>query len=234
MLSTKKIDICICYDQRLVAEGVASVLSKLKDIRIQGVVNNQTKDLYEWVGTNDPDLIIMELAYIAPSSIKIIEKFHQSFPQTKLLVISGLVCHRFLETLMHVIDGYLIRTCSAEKIALAINEIMESGKYLCPQLLNTLMDKDEHGHPAQNLTAREKEILALWASSETTVQIADNLNISPTTVRTHLKNIRDKFGSSNQVKMIFHACKENIINGASHPICPYCKSFCSVPSESLM
>ena len=101
MLSTKKTDICICYDQRLVAEGVASVLSKLKDIRIQGVNNNQTKDLYEWVGTNDPDLIIMELAYIAPSSIKIIEKFHQSFPQTKLLVISGLVCHRFLEALMH-------------------------------------------------------------------------------------------------------------------------------------
>lgn len=234
MLSPEKINIYISYDQRLVAEGIASVLSKMKEFRIQGVVNNQTKTLYEWVSTNDPDLIIMELAYIAPSSIEMIEKIHQSFPQTKLLVISGLVCHRFLETLMHLIDGYLIRTCSSEKISLAINEIMESGKYLCPQLINTLMDNDKLDQPAQNLTAREREILALWASSETTSQIADNLNISSTTVRTHLKNIRGKFGSSSQVKMMFHACKENMINGDSHPICSYCKSFCTVPSESFL
>lgn len=233
MPATEKINICISYDQRLVAEGIASVISRLKEIRIQKVISNKPKPLYECINTNHPDLIIMELAYIAPGSIEMINKIRQVFPQIKLLVVSGLVCHRFLEALMHLIDGYLIRTCSSEKIRLAITEIMESGKYLCPQLISTLMDEDDHDQPTQNLTAREKEVLALWASSNTASQIADNLNISSTTVRTHLKNIRDKFGSSNQVKMMFHACKENMINGHLHPICPYCKSFCTVPSKVI-
>lgn len=231
MYSSAKINICISYDQRLMAEGLASVLDNVKNIQVLEVIPNRLAPLLERIRITKPELIITELSYISPQGIELIRRICKATPQLKILIVSGLVCHNFLETLMHLANGYLLRTCSTHKLILAIHEIMDSGKYLCPKLINTLMENDQQDKIYQALTAREKEILSCWVKSENTLQIADTLNISTPTVRTHLKNIRAKFGSSNPVKMMIHACKENMLNGDYQPLCPYCKSFCTLPPE---
>ncbi|MGQ7868238.1 LuxR C-terminal-related transcriptional regulator [Sunxiuqinia sp. sy24] len=233
MYSPTKINICISYDQRLMAEGLASVLSKVKEIQVLEVTTNRLATLLERIRVNKPELMITELSYISPQGIEIVKRIRQAYPQLKVLIVSGLVCHNFLETLMHLVNGYLLRTCSSSKLILAIHEIMDSGKYLCPKLINTLMEKDQQDQIHQALTLREKEILSCWVKSENTMQIAKALNISTPTVRTHLKNIRAKFGSSNPIRMMIHACKENMLNGDYQPLCPFCKSFCTLQSEIL-
>lgn len=231
MHSSKKINISISYDQRLMAESLASVLDKEKEIQVLEVMPNRLTPLLEHIRVNTPELIITELSYISPQGIEMIKRICHAAPKLRILIISGLICHNFLESLMHLANGYLLRTCSTKKLILAIHEIMDSGKYLCPKLINTLIKNDQHDLIHQSLTSREKEILAFWVKSENTLQIAKALNISPPTVRTHLKNIRTKFGSSNPMKMMIHACKENMLNGDYHPLCAYCKSFCTLPAD---
>ncbi|WP_372774630.1 response regulator transcription factor [Mangrovibacterium sp.] len=68
--------------------------------------------------------------------------------------------------------------------------------------------------------------MSLWVNSDSNIQIAEKLNISQTTVRTHLKNIHEKFGAGSQIQMMTYACKENLLNGQFSPVCPNCRSYC--------
>lgn len=227
-MSNKTIKICISYHQRLVADGIASILSREKKMVVCKLFLNNPTELKKEISFHKPDILLLEAEYIGPHFIELLEKTRQTFPQLKLLVVSGMISHEILNDLLLIIEGYLLRTCEAEKLLFAVQEVIESGKYLCPRLINTLVDrKGANEQMKQILTPREKEILLLWFNLGSTFHIAEKLHISKTTVRTHLKNIRDKFGKPSSAKLIFYACQENQANGNTNPVCPYCKSVCT-------
>ncbi len=60
---------------------------------------------------------------------------------------------------------------------------------------------DWDSHTAEKLTKREKELLPFIARGKTNAQIAEALNISPTTVKTHMSNILHKLGISDRSKI---------------------------------
>lgn len=229
----KTIRICISYHQKLVADGMASILSRNKKMIVSKLCMNKLEDLKKEISIHKPQILIFEAEYISPHFIELLEKTRQSYPQLQLLVVSGMVSHELLNELLLIINGYLLRTCEAEKLLFAVQEITETGKFLCPQLINTLLDKKDGETPVKNiLTSREKEILLQWFHLGRIFKIAEKLHISETTVRTHLKNIRDKLGKPSSAKLIFYACQENHANGNTNPVCPYCKSVCTVYSHN--
>ncbi len=232
-MTHKTIKICISYHQKIVADGIASILSKDKKVDVCKVCMNNPAELMKEIPIHKPDILLLEAEYVGPHFIELLEKIRSTFPRLKMLIVSGLVSHDILNELLLVVEGYLLRTCEGEKLSLAIHEIMESGKYLCPQLINTLINrKNAETRTNHDLTPREKEILLLWFNLGSIFQIAEKLHISKTTVRTHLKNIRDKLGKPSSAKMIFYACQENQANGNPNPVCPYCKSACSIYSHN--
>lgn len=229
----KTIKICIAYHQKLVADGIASILIRDKKMVVCNICLNNPAELMKEIPVHKPDILLLEAEYIGPHFIELLEKIRQTFPQLKLLVVSGLVSHELLNELLLIIEGYILRTCEAEKLMFAIHEVMEAGKYLCPQLINTLVNrKDAETRTNHYLTPREKEILLMWFNLGSIFQISEKLHISKTTVRTHLKNIRDKLGKPSSAKMIFYACQENQANGNPNPVCPYCKSVCTISSHN--
>ena len=229
MTNANQIRVLISFDQRLVADGLSAILSRYKDFYLCGQLKHKTVPLEE-LSEYGADVLIIELCDMSVKNIEFVRQVHQSNPELKLLIVSCPVSHTFLEELMHFCNGYLLRTCSSEKVIRAITEICESGKYLCPQLIDTLL-KDDHKDMVEiELTARENEILALWFTLNSNLEIADQLNISSATVRSHIKNIRQKFGNASQLQMMIYACQENILPGKFKPMCPNCRSFCSVVS----
>ncbi len=222
------IKICISYHQRLIADGISSILARNKKAVVCKVFLNNPAELRKELSAHNPDILLMEAEYIGPHFIELLESTRKAFPHLKILIISGLISHEVLNELLLTIDGYVLRTCEAEKLIFAIHQVIESGKFLCSQLINILVDKKGIvSQLKQELTAREKEILLLWFTISSIMQIAEKLHISKTTVRTHLKNIRDKLGRPSSAKMIFYACQENQANGNLNPVCPYCKSVCT-------
>ncbi len=229
MTNANQIRVLISFNQQLVADGLSAILSKSKGFHLCGQLKHKTFPLNK-LSEYGADVLILELCDMSVKNIEFVKQVHQSNPELKLLVISCPISHTFLEEIMHFTNGYLLRTCSSEKLYQAINEICESGKYLCPQLIDTLL-KDDHKDLVEiELTARENEVLALWFILNSNVEIADQLNISNATVRSHIKNIRQKFGNASQLQMMIYACQENILPGKFTPMCPNCRSFCSVVS----
>ncbi|MFA5328340.1 MAG: response regulator transcription factor [Prolixibacteraceae bacterium] len=224
MTETNTIKILISYDQRLVAEGLASILSKQKDIRILALLENDS--FWEKnISANEVDILILELDNWCTKHFDFTKRIHEYFPDLKILILSEIIKHSHLDNLMPNIDGYVLRTCSSETVVFAIREIFSSGKYLCAEEIDVIFGGNNKNESGLELTAREREILANWLTSKDNNDLARKLNISHSTVRTHIKNIRQKLGAVTHVQLMNYACRENISMGNFNPVCENCKSY---------
>ncbi|WP_346862343.1 response regulator transcription factor [uncultured Draconibacterium sp.] len=214
----------IGYDQQLIADGVAAILTLEKDLNVIACIKND-QSVLQSIQKYNPEIAILEIARWPRHYIDYIRKFSAILKNTKLLIISELLSHDALVEVMSMVNGYLIRTCRGEKIIEAIHALMKSDKYLCSQEIEEFV----HNFPENknhSLTRREKEILSIWLTSNENSEIADRLNISESTVRTHLKNIRQKSGSLNRIEMMVYACKNNVTDFEMEPVCNNCKFCC--------
>ena len=158
MQQVKTIKILISYDQCMVAEGFESVLSSHKRFQVSLIRKN--KDMYyDTIRSGEVDLLIVEIEDVSRDSLNFITKLHHDYPMLKILVISGIPPLELLKPLVNVINGYLLRSCSSEKLFLAIQEIFEAGKYICSKLIPILFNDNKKDNFNIHLTSREKEIL---------------------------------------------------------------------------
>lgn len=226
MLPIDKIKIVIAFDERLVADGLKSILSGQNDLNILGTLKND-ENIFHFVSQQNPDIIIFEFSWWMTSHLELMADFHSTFPETRILVISELVSQQMIEKIMPYINGYVVKTCSSDKVLISIHEIIESGKYLCPKALEKLFECDKAVESDSILTIREREVLCAWIESKGNDEVANHLNISVSTVRTHINNIRQKLGNLNHLQLMIYACRQNILDRNFRPVCPNCRSFCN-------
>lgn len=216
--------VLIAFDQKLIADCLKSYLSHHKHLQIIGEIVNDGKH-FTSIKELNPDLIIFEFKLWSIKYLDYMSTLNQQFPYLKILIISELISQQLMLKIMPYINGYVVKTCSAEKIIIAIQEINSAGKYLCPKAVDNFFSCQQNGDTESLLTGREKEILSSWIEEDSNYAIADSLHISESTVRTHLKNIREKLGSANHLQMMIYACKHNLLGKKHKPICPNCRFF---------
>ena len=125
MLNTKAIKIVIAFDQQLLVDGLEAILSKQKDIIVVALVSNK-EDIFETITQLKPDLIIFEYMFWSTKYTDLMSRLHSMFSDLKILIISELVSHDIIRSILPFINGYLITTCSSEKMCL----------FLCNRLLS--------------------------------------------------------------------------------------------------
>ncbi len=226
MMHQKTIKILIAYDEQLVADGLKCILSKHDSFDVMELLRND-ENIFQWIPEHDPDIVIFEFSMWVRNNLKLMADLRSIFPEIRILIISESVSPEIVRDLMPLINGYIVRTCSSGKVILAIHEIIESGKYLCPKVVDEYFTCSTTVKSDSILTIREKEVLCNWIESNNNDEIADILNISRSTVRTHLNNIRQKLGNLNHLQLMIYACRQNILNRKFKPVCPNCRSFCN-------
>ncbi len=226
-MQTKKINLLIAYDQLLLADGLKVFLAQKKEINLIGCISNN-KSFFNR-SFDEPDVILFELARWPSHYLDYLKRVAKYFPQTRFILVSELIKQEYLLEVMKIAHGYLLRTCSADKVYLAVQEVVSSGKYLCPREMEELFATNTN-QVKPELTIRESQILSEWLTSDDNSGIANKLNICESTVRSHLKNIREKIKATTKIKMLIYACKNNILNHGMDPICPNCKYSCKEPA----
>jgi DNA-binding NarL/FixJ family response regulator len=123
-------------------------------------------------------------------------------------------------------QGYLLKDCAFEELALAIDTIVSDGVYLSPGVTGVVV-RDYVQHLAEGdagiaaLSPREREVLQLVAEGLTTKDIAAKLHISVKTVETHRKQIMDKLEIRSVAELTKYAVREGLtsldVSGRSLP-----------------
>ena len=134
-------------------------------------------------------------------------KRHSQIPEF-MVIANELEYEKINHALSNGVKSVLTRNCSKEEIFLALNSLVQGNRFLCDKVLDVVLNKPKEQSEkvvSDDLTEREKEILALIAKGNSTQQISDFLHVSVHTVNTHRKNIIKKLKIKSPVELIVYA-----------------------------
>tara|TARA_R110000850_G_scaffold73851_1_gene162081 strand:- start:69 stop:719 length:651 start_codon:yes stop_codon:yes gene_type:complete len=165
------------------------------------------------------DLILMDIQMPVMDGIETTKQVKLKYPHIKIIMSTVFDEENYiLQAIMAGANGYLLKDERPDKLFGAITEVMDGGAPMSSSVarkaLNLIRYKDQEV-PLEtvdfNLTKRETEILEQLASGLNYNQIAENLFISPGTVRKHIENIYQKLHVHNKVEAVQMAIKNRLV-----------------------
>ncbi|WP_041259801.1 response regulator [Pseudofrankia inefficax] len=189
--------VVVADDDVLLREGIASVLRD-EGFQVVGQAGDPTS-LTELVRDTEPDLAIVDIR-MPPThmweGIDVARAIRRDFPQVGILLLSA---HVELETAMDLLGGgervgYLLksRVTHVAELVDALERIAGGGSVIDPALVQELFARRSRVDPLAQLTAREREVLALVAEGRSNAGIARRLWISEGAVEKHVRSILAK------------------------------------------
>jgi len=217
-----KLKILLVDDHQIVRDGINKILSGEKDFEIIGSLNNGLEAL-DFIKLNIPDIILADLSMPNISGIELTEKVALDYPEVKVLILSMFTNEDYIFNAIKAgAKGYLPKQDSTLDILIqAIRTIANGDEYYSPSISKIVMklyvDSAKNSGIANiakkvQLTIREKEILKLFVEGHTNNEIADILNISIHTVKTHKNNIMLKYNFKSTVEMIKFAIRNKMVD----------------------
>ena len=192
--------IVIADDTMLIREGTARLLEDA-GFEIVGKADDAPK-LLRAVALDHPDVAIVDIK-MPPThtdeGLVAAEQIRAAHPQVGVLVLSQYLESRYATRLLEhhpEASGYLLkeRVSDIAVLADAIRRIHEGECVLDPTIVARLIQRPRHRGPLDELTGREREVLALIAEGRSNQAIADLLVLSPKTVEAHVGRVFAKLG----------------------------------------
>ena len=190
--------VVIAEDSVLLREGLARLLSD-GGFDVVGLAGDGD-DLLRKVGAHKPDVAIVDVR-MPPShtdeGLRAALHIRERHPGTGVLVLSAYVEERYA---MDLIAGgargvgYLLkdRVADVSRFTEAVRRVGEGGSALDPEVVAQLLGRARRDNPLQELTRREREVLALMAEGRSNHAIAEALVITERAVEKHVTSIFGK------------------------------------------
>jgi DNA-binding NarL/FixJ family response regulator len=209
------IRILIADDHKIFREGLRTLLQSRGDIQVIGEADNG-RTVVSLAAQLQPDIVIMDVAMPDLNGIEATRQITTIRADAKVLALSMHSDSRFVTRMLQAgAQGYLLKDCAFEELALAIDTIASEGVYLSPGVTGVVV-RDYMQHLSANessasaLSPREREVLQLVAEGLTTKDIASKLHISVKTVETHRKQIMDKLEIRSVAELTKYAVREGL------------------------
>ena len=149
-----------------------------------------------------PDVVLLELALPDGRGAELCKRLVERDPALRVLIYTGAPDE---DELRRALDaparGYVLKSAGTEELVQAIRAVARGERHLDPRLGSLRLARESAGRGGV-LTDRERELLALLAQGFDVEAIAEELCLSPETVRTHLRNALQKLGASTRAHAV--------------------------------
>jgi DNA-binding NarL/FixJ family response regulator len=204
--------VLIYEDNALLRESVGSLISSSNKLTLAASFEN-VLNVEAAVKSYKPDFILMDIDMPGMSGIEAVQKIRKFNNTVSIIMLTVFDdnTHVF-EALRAGASGYLLKKHISTRLFDALQEVQEGGAPMSPSIARMViasMQKPTENH--YQLTAREKEILALLSQGNSYKIIASELNISLDTVRTHIKKIYEKLHVHSQTEAVSKAINEKLV-----------------------
>ena len=166
-----------------------------------------------------PDVLVLDLVLPGLHGFEVVRRLRQEKPGIKILVLTGSdERDAELEAIRLGVDGFVEKTSSAEEIAAAIEAVAagttaERNPNEATSSIRSTRKSNKGADDARRLTPREREVLRLIAEGMTSREMAARLEVSLSTIESHIANVYVKFGIRNRVEAAHQALALGIVNG---------------------
>lgn len=208
------IKILLVDDHHIFNDGLKSLINEQQNMTVCGQVS-QARDVFGSIEQQRPDLILLDINLQGSNGIDLGKKILYSFSDLKIIVLTMYNQPKLLEETKKVgLHGYLLKDATTAKLLEGIQIVISGGTYFDKAVTNPAQNSEnpfiDNFAQRLNLTFREIEIIRLIKVGFTNEQIAEKLNLSFFTVKTHRKNIHFKLKLNNVAELIEFAIQNDI------------------------
>lgn len=202
-------------DHAVVRMGFRLLLSGTPDIEVTAEADNGEDTLRRCSEGPPPDVVVMDLSMPGLGGLETIARLLARQPALRILILSA---HEDTihprRALKAGAAGYLSKRSAAEELIQAIRQVAAGKPYVEARLAQQMavQQLSAEQSPVDVLSAREFEVFIALAKGRSVNDIAEVLHLSPRTVGTHLYNIKQKLGASNQAEIAIAALRAGLID----------------------
>ena len=212
-----KIKLLIVDDYNIFRSGLKLILEKQINFEVVGEALNPS-ELFLLLENIKPDVIVLNLMLPQKHIFSITQKLSNKHPNIPFVLLSGGGDEfSILECVINGARGILWKESTTEQLVIAINTVASGEKYLfIPEykLVNKIIEHIDNTssdkYSFSEISAREQDVIKLFAKGYSYKRIGKELNISPRTVESHKKNILSKLDLNSVTEMIKYAIKHNL------------------------
>ena len=203
-------------DHPVVRRALARVIESEPGMTVVGQAGTAMEALRD-TRTCSPDLLLVDLNLPDRDGPELIAELREALPDAKLVVVSGYDDeYRVAQALRAGAHGYLLKTSTLNELIDGIRTAASGGTPLSAPLADAVLramrkpGKYNSG-TIEALTARETQVLRLFATGLSTREVAAALGISPKTVETHRIRIYEKLGCKSIVDLTRIAVRTGLV-----------------------
>jgi two-component system, NarL family, nitrate/nitrite response regulator NarL len=202
---TRRTSVLVADDHPLFRSALVDVLKRRPDLELVGEAEDGQQAL-ELARGLKPDVVLMDARMPMLDGVEVLRSVVREKLPSRVLLLSAESSRAFVSEAMAMgAAGFLVKTADAEAIGDAVSAVGRGQKVIGD---GASMPEEQNGSP---LTPREVEILALAAEGRSGPQIGRELQVSPSTVKTHLKNIYEKLGVKDRAAAVAEGIRRRVL-----------------------
>ncbi len=213
---TSRIRILVVDDHPLMREALCMAIEDEMDMQVVGEAANG-EDAVRQARALNPDVTVMDLFMPRQGGLEAIAQIKREDANARIIALTSSTDEAMvLAAVQAGVLGYLMKDSQREELLHAIREVSRGNTFLPPAIAQKLANsvreqkKEKPAPPVEPLTDREIQVLGLIGQGTSNKEIAQLLNVSEGTVRTHVHNLLGKLGLANRNQAILYAVREGI------------------------
>ena len=216
---SKKIRLMLVDDQRLMRDGMRTILELEPDLEVVAEAENGVEALKQF-NAHQPDVVLMDIRMPEMDGVEATRRLMDEHENALVIILTTFDDDQYIfEGLRAGALGYLLKDVSGEELADAIRTVNAGGALIEPSVARkmiaefTRLPTTGAANPdlIDPLTEREEEILKMVAQGMTNREIAQKLYLAEGTVKNYISTILNKIGARDRTQAALKAKKMGLI-----------------------
>ena len=207
-MSSHTIRVVLADDHAVVRAGIRQFLETAKEIEVVAEAGDG-RSAKEMIAEHRPDVAVLDIQMPHASGVEVTRWLRSNFKEVGVLILTAYDDDPYvLAVLQAGANGYVLKTASPADIIQAVRDVYAGKSALDQAIVRKVMAQvtgQRQAHSFEELTDREKQVLALVGKGDTNKAIAIQLGISDRTVQGHLAHIFNKLQASSRTEAVMRA-----------------------------
>jgi two-component system, NarL family, response regulator len=205
---SQKISVMVVDDHPLIRVGIAAIVNARADMTVvaQAGTGEEALELFR---RHKPDVTLMDLRLPGIGGVEAIAAMRTTRPDARFIVVTTYDgdedIHRALEA---GAQGYIIKGMPYQTLVEAIHRVHLGKRFLPPPVANALASR----MPDSDLSPREMEVLLLLVAGRSNKEIAQTLDITEATVKSHVSTILMRLGVDDRTQAVVTALQRGLVH----------------------
>ena len=209
------IRVIIADDHPVVREGLSAMLSREEDIRVVGEAENGVQAVSK-ARELQPDIVLMDLRMPELDGVEAMRQIGAHNPNIKFIVLTTYDNDEYIFRGIEAgARGYLLKDAPRQELFKAIRGVYKGESLLQPAVAGKVLDRfaqlSRQTQVPEALSERELEVIKLMAKGSANKEIAAELFISESTVKSHIASIFQKLEVGDRTEAVTQALQKGLI-----------------------